>query len=96
MNGKPKNYSVVTRLQRCEHLDSLLTTDQYLYIMGVYVCTYGLDFFESDYCCLSIWLWLPYGVASVASNLVSAASRPSAGASWQRPAVGRLISASIP
>ena len=92
MNGKPKNYSVVTRLQRCEHLDGLLTTEQYLYIMAVYVCTYGLDFSEIVY--LSIWLGLPYGVASEASNLVSAASKPSAGASWQRPAVGRLISAS--
>ena len=43
---------------------------------------------------IHIWLWLPYGVASKASNLVSAANKPSAGASWQRPAIGRLISAS--
>ena len=77
MNGKPKNYSVVT---------SLLTTEQYLYIMAVYVCTYGLDFSEIVY--LSIWLGLPYGV-------VSAASKPSAGTSWQRLAVGRPISASF-
>ena len=62
--------------------------------MGVYVCTYGLDFSESDNCCLSIWLGLPYDVASKASNLVSAVRKPSAGVSWQRPAVGRLISAS--
>ena len=63
--------------------------------MGVYVCTYGLDFSESEFCCLSMWLGLLFGVASEASNLVSAASKPSAGASWQRPAVGRLISASM-
>ena len=36
-----------------------------------------------------------YGVASETSNLVSEASKPSAGASWQRPAIGRPTSASI-
>ena len=34
---------------------------------------------------------LPYGVACEVSNLVSKASKPSAGASWQRPAIGRSI-----
>ena len=38
---------------------------------------------------------LPYGIASEVSNLVSEASKPSAGASWQRPTIGRPISASL-
>ena len=38
---------------------------------------------------------LSMGVASETSNLVSEASMPSAGAGWQRPAIGRPTSASF-
>ena len=64
-----------------------------LYNRLIYICMSVLMvWIFSDYFCLSAWF---YCVASVASNLVSKTSKPSAGASWQRPAVGRPISASL-